>query len=638
MRVIGTAGHVDHGKSTLVQALTGIDPDRLKEERERQMTIDLGFAWLRLPDGDEVGVIDVPGHRDFIENMLAGVGGIDAALLVVAADEGVMPQTREHLAILDLLEVERGVVALTKVDVVDDPAWLELVREEVRGLLSGTCLREAPIVGVSAKSGQGISDLLAALDGILRSSPSRPDLGRPRLPIDRAFTLTGFGTIVTGTLIDGTLEVGQEVVVLPGEGHGRIRGLQTHKAKVARAVPGSRTAANVAGIDLQAVTRGDVLTTPGAYRPTRRLDVRFRMLADAPGPMRHDQRVKIFVGSAQRMARVRLLGADALAPGQAGWLQLVLEAPVVAAPGDHFILRQPSPGATLGGGRVVDAEPVRLHRRRDAAVLEALERRLRGTPAEVLEQALVSLGPIPMRKAVERARLDPDSAAAAAHDLLVRGRLLSLGGGEPEPESDALVAAATTWEGLRRQMHDAVQTYHDAFRLRAGMPPEELKSRLGFEPRTRAALLEWALRTQALCEIHGRIGLPGRQITLTGRELSAAEALLARFRQAPAAPPSFKECVAAVGEELLGYLLESRQLVQASAEVVFAAPDYDRMVDAVQEKIRTSGSATVADIRDLFQTSRKFALALLEHLDAEDITVRQGDVRRLKEDGGQASG
>jgi len=634
MRVIGTAGHVDHGKSALVQALTGVHPDRLKEEQERQMTIDLGFGWLRLPDGEEVGVVDVPGHRDFIENMLAGVGGIDAALLVVAADEGVMPQTREHLAILDLLEVERGVVALTKIDLVDDQAWLDLVRDEVLGLLASTSLRQAPVVGVSSKTGQGIDELVRALGAVLKSGPPRPDLGRPRLSIDRVFTLTGFGTVVTGTLLDGALEVGQEVSVLPGGESGRIRGLQTHKSRVDRAVPGSRTAVNVAGIDFRSINRGDLLTLPGAYRPTRRLDVRFRLLADASAALRHDQRVKVFVGAAQRVARVRLLGVDELLPGQEGWLQLVVQQPLVAAPGDHFILRRPSPGETLGGGRVVDAEPARLHRRRDAAVLESLERRLQGTPSDLLEQALMSAGPGPIRRAVERARLDLETAAEAIRDLKARGRLMSLSGEDIAPGSDALVISAATLTEVRRLMEAAAAAYHQAHPLRAGMPPEELKSRLGYEARTRAALLEWSLRSGVLVESHGRIALPGRVVALTDGERAAAEALLERFRRSPAAPPSVKECIDSVGEELLGHLLDERRLVQASSEVVFSAAEYDRMVEAVREQIRVRGAVAVADIRDLFQTSRKYALALLEHLDAEGVTIREGDARRLKGSGG----
>jgi selenocysteine-specific elongation factor len=308
MRVLGTAGHVDHGKSTLVEALTGTHPDRLKEEREREMTIDLGFAWFQLPNGEEVGIVDVPGHRDFIENMLAGVGGIDAALFVVAADEGVMPQTREHLAILDLLHIDGGVVALTKIDLVDDPDWLELVEEDVRRVLAGTVLETARLVRVSARTGEGIPELVTALEETLSGRLARPDLGRPRLPVDRVFTIAGFGTVVTGTLSDGRLRIGDEVEVLPSKIRGRVRGLQTHKRKEEAAVPGSRTAVNISGVTLDQIKRGEVVAHPGDYHPTRRLDVRLRLLPDASSPVRHNTEVKLYLGAAEVVARLRLLG------------------------------------------------------------------------------------------------------------------------------------------------------------------------------------------------------------------------------------------------------------------------------------------------------------------------------------------
>ncbi len=280
MHVIGTAGHVDHGKSTLVQALTGIHPDRLKEEREREMTIDLGFAWLTLPSGEEVGIVDVPGHRDFIENMLAGIGGIDAALLVIAADEGIMPQTKEHLAILDILQVQGGVVALTKVDLISDPEWLDLVEEDIRSALMATALKTAPIMRVSSKTRLGIPELLNALSDCLADRPPRPDIGRPRLPVDRVFTMPGFGTVITGTLSDGSLHLGDEVVILPSSLHTRIRGLQTHKRKEPTAIPGSRTAVNISGVNIDEVKRGDVIAYPGSYKPSQRIDVRFHLLQD----------------------------------------------------------------------------------------------------------------------------------------------------------------------------------------------------------------------------------------------------------------------------------------------------------------------------------------------------------------------
>ncbi|MCJ7533556.1 MAG: selenocysteine-specific translation elongation factor, partial [Anaerolineales bacterium] len=370
MRVIGTAGHVDHGKSTLVEALTGINPDRLKEEREREMTIDLGFAWLTLPNGEEVGIVDVPGHRDFIENMLAGIGGIDAALFVVAADEGVMPQTQEHLAILDLLQIQGGVIALTKIDMVSDPDWLDLIEEDVRKAIKGTVLESVQLVRVSARQGIGLQELQKAITACLAARPPRPDLGRPRLPVDRVFTMPGFGTIVTGTLIDGHFSVGDEVEILPQGTHGRVRGLQSHKRKTEEALPGSRTAVNIAGVDMDKVARGNVVVHPGDYQPSRRLDVQFRLLANVSQPLRHNVQVKIFVGTAEVLARLRLLGQETLLPGQQGWIQLELTEPIIASRGDHYILRRPSPPETIGGGVVVDPHPKERHKRFAQAVLD----------------------------------------------------------------------------------------------------------------------------------------------------------------------------------------------------------------------------------------------------------------------------
>ena len=310
MHVIGTAGHVDHGKSTLITALTGINPDRLKEEQERSMTIDLGFAWMTLPGGEEIGIVDVPGHRDFIENMLAGISGLDAVLLVIAADEGVMPQTREHLAILDLMQVQHGIILLTKIDLVDDPAWLDMVENDVQTVLHGTFLQDSPILRVSSKTGQGFPELLQSLELLLRNQPPRPNLGRPRLPIDRIFSIPGFGTIVTGTLMDGKLSLGDEVELLPSGLHARIRGLQTHKRKLEIAVPGSRLAINLSGVGMEKILRGQVVTLPGQYIPTQRLDVHFHFLADVSKSLRHHTEVKLFIGASETIADLRMLGLE----------------------------------------------------------------------------------------------------------------------------------------------------------------------------------------------------------------------------------------------------------------------------------------------------------------------------------------
>ncbi len=403
-------------------------PTGSRKKHEREMTIDLGFAWLTLPGGEEIGIIDVPGHRDFIENMLAGVGGIDAALFVIAADEGVMPQTREHLAILDLLQVQGGVVALTKIDLAPDADWLDMVEEDVRAALSGTVLGEAPIVRVSARQRQNLPALLAALENCLEGRPPRPDLGRPRLPVDRIFTIAGFGTVVTGTLSDGRLRQGDDLEVLPAGLKARVRGLQTHKQKEEIAVPGSRTAINLSGVALDQLKRGDVVARPGSYTPTSRLDARFRLLADATQPVKHNMEVKFFTGAAEVVARLRLLGAEELIPGEEGWLQLELSDPVVAVRGDRYILRRPSPGETLGGGVVVDPHPKGRHKRFAEDTLQRLEALAQGTPADVLYQALVALGAAPLKDVLARSNLESTALAAALDELLAGGLLVPLEG------------------------------------------------------------------------------------------------------------------------------------------------------------------------------------------------------------------
>ena len=356
--------------------MTGMDPDRLEEEKNRGMTIDLGFAWVTLPSGREVSIVDVPGHERFIKNMLAGVGGVDLALLIVAADESVMPQTREHLAILDLLGVERALVVLTKKDLVDADT-LELVELEVEDVLAGTTLEGSAVFGVAATTGDGVSELVAAIDDALDESIRRRDLGRPRLAVDRSFSITGFGTVVTGTLIDGSLQVGQEVQIVPSGRKARIRGLQSHQQKIDAAEPGNRVAVNLTGIASDEIERGEVVTTPGWLRPTRAVDVRLHLLGDAPHPIWHNYPATFHAYASEMPVTVRLLDADELKPGEVGWAQLYLREPVGLARGDRFVIR--SPDTTLGGGVVVDVDAGR-HKRNDPAMLERLQRISEGSP------------------------------------------------------------------------------------------------------------------------------------------------------------------------------------------------------------------------------------------------------------------
>jgi selenocysteine-specific elongation factor len=638
MRVIGTAGHVDHGKSTLIAALTGTHPDRLKEEQAREMTIELGFGWMTLPNGEEIGIVDVPGHRDFIENMLAGVGGIDAALLVIAADEGVMPQTKEHLAILDLLQIPAGLIVLTKIDLINDStlrsnsgqAWFDLIEADIRAAVKDSVLKDAPIVRVSAKTKSNLNSLVSSLQSLLETKPARPDLNRPRLPIDRVFTMSGFGTVVTGTLNDGKFSVGDEVEILPSGFKGRIRGLQTHKKKEDAAVPGSRTAVNLSGVDAASIRRGNWLARPGQYTPTRRLDARFRLLDDATTSVKHNDEVKFFVGASETIAALRLLGAEELTPGEEGWIQLELREPVLAVRGDRYILRRPSPGETLGGGMIVDHQPKSRHKRFDADVLKSLESLMQGSPSEVLLEAANALGIASVKEIVARSRLDAGDAEAALSELLRTNFLLLLEVGTPTPSSDLLLASQRHWQTMRDRTLQVIEEFHKNFPLRRGIPREELKSKLKLSPRNFNAFITKLITDHSITDFSSTVSLPSHEIRFTTGEQANVEKLMRKFSQNPFAPPSVKECQEEVGAEVLSAMIESGDLIPVSTDVIFRKSDYDSMKITVQQAIERNGKISLAEVRDLFETSRKYAQALLEHFDAVGFTVRDGDFRKLR--------
>ena len=630
MRVIGTAGHVDHGKSTLIAALTGTHPDRLKEEQAREMTIEPGFGWMTLPNGQEVGIVDVPGHRDFIENMLSGIGGIDAALLVIAADEGVMPQTKEHLAILDLLQIPTGLIVLTKIDLASDSGWLDLVETDIRNTVNPTTLKDAPIVRVSAKTKTGLVELTSHLQTILEQKPARPDLSRPRLPVDRVFTMSGFGTVVTGTLSDGHFSVGDEVEILPSGLTGRIRGLQTHKKKEDVAVPGSRTAVNISGVGTEQIQRGNVIAHLGQYQPVRRLDARLQLLKDVSSSIKHGHEVKFFVGSSETIGKLRLLGTEEILPGEEGWVQLELRDPVVTVRGDRFILRRPSPGETLGGGVIVDHNPKGRHKRFDEAILKSLESLLRGSPAEILFEAALGMNIAPLKDIVNQSRLEETVLESALNELLVAGTLVMLEKGEPTTSSERLAIALPHWIALRDRALGLVMVYHKDYPLRRGIPREELKSRLKLNSRELNSVIAKLIEEHAIAEGSAFIAKAGHEIKFNEQEQAGVQALMRKFDANPFSPPSVKESQSEVGEEVLGALIELNELIAVSSDVIFRQQDYDLMMDGIRSSMEKNGKIALAEVRDLFKTSRKYAQALLEYLDATGITIRDGDFRKLK--------
>ena len=621
---VGTAGHIDHGKSALVRALTGIDPDRLVEEQRRGMTLDLGFAHLDLPGGRRIGIIDVPGHEALIHNMLAGAGGIDLVMLVVAADEGAMPQTHEHLDILRFLRLAGGVVVLTKIDLAPDPEWVAAVRDDVTALVAGTVLEDAPVVPVSARTGAGLPDLIAALDRLVTAVPARPADGPVRLPVDRSFTIQGFGTVVTGTLWSGTIRSGDLLTVLPAARDVRVRGVQVHGERVPEASAGSRVAVNLAGVQKDEIERGDVLAIPGAFRPTDRLDVRLRLLPGAPA-LRHAMRLHVHLGAGETIGRVALVDRPRLEPGEEGLAQLRLERPVVAVHGDRFVVRRYSPTQTIGGGVVLNASPSSRPRgARTAAVLEAVDRA--GPPALVVA-AVASRGQdgLPRAEAAAAAGLDGPAAANATSAALSDGSIVELG--------DRLFAGLVVDE-LRRRVEETLGAYHRQMPWRRGMPREELKSGVsaGTGDRLFDTMVAGLRDAGRITEQRGLLALAAHEPLWAEGDERARATLLAALERGGVAPPAVDELrrlAGEAGDRMLQALIDEGIVTQIGPDLRFATAAVERVRQTVVGMLRLGDEVTVASLRDRLQTSRRYALALLEYLDAVRVTRRVGDRRAL---------
>ena len=622
--VIGTAGHVDHGKSTLVKALTGIDPDRLAEEKARAMTIDLGFAWLTLPSGQIVSVVDVPGHERFIKNMLAGVGGIDAALLVIAADEGPMPQTVEHLAILDLLGVERGVIVLTKADAVDND-WLDLVREEVRERVSPTTLANAPIVPVSALTGEGLPTLLETLEAVLAAAPGQEGVSAPRLPVDRVFSVAGFGTVVTGTLSGGEIATGDELRLYPRDRRVRVRGLQSHQEKVSRALPGRRTAVNLSGITTEEVQRGDVLAPPGLMTASQRLDARLRLLPDAPVTLKQNDEVDFFTGAAELPARITLLDRERLDPGEIAWVQFRFRAPLAVLKNDRFIVRRASPSETLGGGEIIDPNPPR-HRRFRPETIAALETLAAGSADEILLQALEQR-PIEIKELRSSTPgLSPEQVDTALAELIAEGDARVLGRGSRAPGPTDFAVATSLWQSLSGRISDVLRAFHNSQPLRPGIAREQARSRIGIpQPRLFDELIATAAAAGEVIDDGATLRLPDFRMSLDPVRRAAADTFLAAIRTQPYTPPGPHEFN--LDAETLAALEHLAEVEKIADGVYFTPEAWNELVQGTLAFIDTNGSMTLSQFRDHFGTSRKYAQAALERLDQLKYTRRVGDDR-----------
>ena len=622
--VIGTAGHIDHGKSSLVRALTGTDPDRLKEEKERGITIELGFAFLAQEGDLSLAFVDVPGHERFVKNMLAGVGGIDLVLLVVAADESVMPQTREHFEICRLLHIPRGVIALTKTDLADEDL-VELAALETRELVAGSFLENAPIVPVSARTGEGVAELERVLVEQAGEVVGRSASGAFRLPADRVFSMKGFGTVVTGTVVAGSVDQEDEVEILPRGLRARVRGLQVHGQTRDTASAGQRTAVNLHGVDVEELERGDVLAAPGAFQATHMLDAELEVLPSSPVPIKDLTRVHLHLGTSQVLSRARVLGERAaLAPGERGIVQLRLEAPIVAARGDRFILRRYSPLETIAGGIVIDASPPK-HAVRSAAVLAALEGLRDATLEEAAAYFVKEAGTsgVEGRALAQRLALDPRELAG------VTGALTAVS------ESPLRFVDGDVIETVRGRLIDEVKAFQKKNPLLGGMPKSELRERVA--SRAPAQLFEWILaalvESETLRSVRDLVSTADHRIELTDEEIAARDLLVEAYREAGYSPKNLGDVASSARtdprllERVQKVLLKNGTLVQIADGMVFHRDVLGELKELVRGSKSTRERIDVAGFKDLAGVTRKHAIPLLEWLDRERVTRRAGNER-----------
>ena len=628
--IIGTAGHVDHGKTLLIKALTGIDTDRLIEEKKRGITIELGFAHLDWPDGTQAGIVDVPGHEKFIKNMLAGAGGIDLAMLVIAADDGVMPQTVEHLDILTLLGIKDGLIVITKADTVD-PEWLELMQEEIREKTRGSFLEGKPIVAVSAYTGQGIPELKEMLRKLVQEAEEKSLRIPFRLPVDRVFSVEGFGTVVTGTLIEGAINEGDPAELVPSGVQTRIRNLQVHGKNVLTAYAGQRVAINLAGLKKEDIQRGNCVAKPGSVRVSRMLDVRLQNLKDSRRIIQNDSQVHLFHGSAVLLAKVVLFGRDELKPGESCYAQLRLTEPIATKNGDRFVIRFFSPLETIGGGVILDDQP-RRHKRSDPEILRILELKESGSRDDVTIQLLTEFGTRLPTAAQLVARLQREEAdiQGELEDLCSWGRAL-------EALPGRYVAAAVidrVWQDCR----EILTAYHRQNPLHAGIQSAELRQKLckGMDRASTDALIAILHQEGKLRKLGDRYALSDFTVTLTKRQRGIREKLLKTYSTSGIETPITEHVMEGFptnerpeARQVLESLITSGELILLTPQICLHRQDYDRILETAKTHFETNDSLTLAQLRDLLNTSRKYAQALVEYFDKIHITKKDGDVHYL---------
>lgn len=624
--IIGTAGHVDHGKTALIKALTGIETDRIKEEKKRGITIELGFAYLDLPDGEKAGIIDVPGHEKFVKNMLAGAGGIDLALLVVAADEGFMPQTKEHLGILSLLDIPEGIIVITKKDMVDED-WLEIVKEDVRSEVAGTFLENAPIIAVSSYTGEGIEELKSEIFKLIDKNTQLKNLDIPfRIPVDRIFSVEGFGTVITGTLIEGTMKVGDPVTVYPSRLESRIRNLQVHSKDVQQAFAGQRVAVNLAGLKKSDLNKGDVVAAPNSMHTTMMIDIKLTILKDCEREILNATRLHLYHGARDILCKVVLLDRDSISAGESCYAQLRLEEEIAVKTGDRFVLRFYSPLETIGGGVILDSNPFK-HKRNDPAVLQSLNIKENGSEKEKISAALrdyssrfESLDFLQVQTAIPKEQFDQQ-----IQKLIKDKTAFKI--------NDNIVIHTDYLNHLKDAAVKLLTAYHQENPLRDGMKRDEFRSKfLKYEDLSVVdKITDSLINRKVLKLVNGCVALYDFEAQTDNNQELVEQA----FTEGGFSPESPDQIAARFPKmknfkQVLESLINNGRLVRVEDKIVLHVDYYQKALEMAKEHIAKNGQITLAEMRDLMGASRKFAVAVLEYWDRRNITKKVGDARVLK--------
>lgn len=630
--VIGTAGHIDHGKTSLVKALTGTDTDRLKEEKERGITIELGFAELIL-DNIHAGIVDVPGHERFVKNMLAGVGGIDLVMLIVAADEGVMPQTREHLSICRLLGIKTGLIVLTKTDLVE-PEWIELVKDDIQDFVKDTFLKDKPIVPVSAHTGDGLENLLDALRMIANQTPAKSETGIFRIPIDRVFTMRGFGVVITGTLFSGSVGVGEQVEVYPKALQARVRGLQVHGESVEKSTAGLRTAVNLQGLERTEVVRGDIIGHRGELKTTYMLDVLLEHLADAPRPLKTRNRIRFHAGTAEIMGRISLIGRDVLEPGDSTFAQVRLEEPIVVLPRDRFVIRSYSPIITIGGGEILDIMP-RKHRRLRSSSQDHLKSLYQGDETERLLILLRNsrLNGVELADLTGRLTLKPSDIQNTIQELSDQGEVQII------DQANFFSMTTAHFNTAQKNILSFLSEYHAENPLRPGAPRQEVRGKVGdINEKIFAAALKHLSESNEIAENGAILRLASHSVEIDETLGEVKTKLESVFKNAHFQPPSvedaFAQCAGKgnANQNALQILIDEGALLRLKDNIIYHRHALREAENLLKEHLSRNNEITAAEFRDLLGITRKHAIPLLEYFDTARITLRLGDKRVLRPD------